>query len=164
MDNQWERRFEHVLLTITSVGQIILATVFYSHPVIELWRNIGWVCLWTSAVFGWLPIFTFKKFGGVKDKDSYVKTSILVTRGVYSIVRHPQYLAGILISLGLFMIAPHWSNFTLGFFNAILYISGIFQEEKKLIDKFGDAYREYMQRVPRLNFIWGLIKKLLGAI
>ena len=34
------------------------------------------------------------------------------------------------------------------------------EEEKGNIEKFGDAYRDYMKRVPRINLIAGIIKQI----
>jgi protein-S-isoprenylcysteine O-methyltransferase Ste14 len=33
-------------------------------------------------------------------------------------------------------------------------------EDKLLIEKFGDEYREYMERIPAMNFIEGTIRLL----
>ncbi|MBM4029289.1 MAG: hypothetical protein FJ280_28415, partial [Planctomycetes bacterium] len=60
------------------------------------------------SIFGWLPIFTFKKMGGVSKGQSYIHTTALVDRGIYAIVRHPQYLAGILMGMALPFISQHW--------------------------------------------------------
>lgn len=32
------------------------------------------------------------------------------------------------------------------------------REEKNSIEKLGDAYRHYMQQVPRMNFVAGMIR------
>jgi protein-S-isoprenylcysteine O-methyltransferase Ste14 len=72
----------------------------------------------------------------------------LVTTGVYGIVRHPMYLAGIII----FTFEP---NITVtGLIVTILadlyFLFGSFIEERRFIRTFGDQYREYRERVPRL--------------
>jgi len=33
------------------------------------------------------------------------------------------------------------------------------EEEKRNIEKFGDAYRDYMKRVPRINLTAGIMRK-----
>lgn len=149
-----------VILTIAMVGQIILAFVFYNEDGNTAIINLGWVILWISAIFGWLPIFTFKKYGGVKKGESYIQTSVLVDRGVYAIVRHPQYLAGILIGLALPLITQHWLVAVLGMIAIAINYADTFNEEASNIAKFGDEYREYMQRVPRLNFLLGIYRLL----
>jgi protein-S-isoprenylcysteine O-methyltransferase Ste14 len=150
----------HILLTFTSVGQILAAGLTYRQPVNTALRNSGWIILWIAGLFGLLPVLTFKILGKVKKGESYVHTNRLVDRGVYSIVRHPQYLAGILISIGLGMIAPGWINSILGIANIAQYYSGTFEEEERLIAKFGQEYSAYQKKVPRLNPILGLIKKI----
>ena len=42
---------------------------------------------------------------------------------------------------------------------ALLYLAMI-EEEKKNVEKFGDAYIDYMKRVPRINLIAGIIKQI----
>ena len=148
------------ILTIASVGQIVLAFLFYEENNIAI-INLGWVILWISAIFGWLPIFTFKKLGRVPKGKAYLHTTILVDRGVYAIVRHPQYLAGILMGLAFPLISQHWLVAALGVIVIAINYVDTFEEEASNIAKFGDAYRQYMQRVPRLNFLLGIIRVIL---
>jgi len=72
----------------------------------------------------------------------------LVTTGVYGIVRHPMYLAGIII----FTFEPNITvNGLIVTVSADLYfLFGSFIEERRFIKAFGDQYREYRERVPRL--------------
>jgi protein-S-isoprenylcysteine O-methyltransferase Ste14 len=151
-----------VILTLAAVGQIVLAFILYDENGNTAIINLGWVILWISAIFGWLPIFTFKKFGGVKKGESYIQTSVLVDRGVYAIVRHPQYLAGILMGLALPLISQHWLVAALGLVVIVIDYISVFDEEALNMVKFGDEYRQYMQRVPRLNFLLGILRMLLG--
>jgi len=148
------------ILTLASVGQIALAFLLHEENNIAV-INLGWVILWISAIFGWLPIFTFKKLGRVPKGKAYLHTTILVDRGVYSIVRHPQYLAGILMGLAFPLISQHWLVAALGVIVIAINYVDTFEEEASNIVKFGDEYREYMQRVPRLNFILGIIRVIL---
>lgn len=148
-------------LTIVAVGQIILAIFLYNPEASLAIINTGWGILWLSALFGWLPIFTFRKKGDVQGRG-YIHTTKLVDSGVYAIVRHPQYLAGILISLALPLITQHWSVAALGAVAAVIYYINTFEEEKGCIEKFGQAYRRYMETVPRLNFILGMFRLATG--
>jgi protein-S-isoprenylcysteine O-methyltransferase Ste14 len=143
--------------TIIAVGQIVFAFVFYNPQGNIPLINTGWIILWISAIFGWLPIYTFRKKGNVKGR-SYIHTSTLVDSGVYGIVRHPQYLAGVLISLALPLISQHWLVALLGLISAPLYYLNTYDEEKDNIGKFGAVYEQYMERVPRMNFILGIIR------
>jgi protein-S-isoprenylcysteine O-methyltransferase Ste14 len=150
-----------VVLTITMISQIVLAIIFYNDLSLDWLCNIGWPVLWVSAVFGLLPILTFRKFGGVDPKKSYMRTQRLVDKGIYRIVRHPQYVSGILISVGLYLITQHWASLLLGAANIFQFVLSAISEEDESRVKFGTAYEEYMQRVPRFDFISGLFRLIL---
>jgi protein-S-isoprenylcysteine O-methyltransferase Ste14 len=78
---------------------------------------------------------------GLTDKD-------LVTTGVYGIVRHPIYVAGIVI----FTFNPHLTvnSLAITVLADLYFLSGMFIEERRFLRIFGDQYREYMKRVPRM--------------
>jgi protein-S-isoprenylcysteine O-methyltransferase Ste14 len=149
-----------IILTIVAVGQIVLCFILYNKNGNSIVRNIGWIVLWISAIFGWLPIYTFKKYGKVQKGKAYVHTTQLVDKGVYAIVRHPQYLAGILLAIALLLIAQHWLIGILGIVLIFIYYENTYDEEKKVIEKIGEDYKQYIKKVPRLNFILGIIRCL----
>ena len=140
------------------VIQIILAFVL-RQPGSEAVRWVGWVAWWTSVVFGWVPIFTLRMRGGVAKGDSFVRTTKLVDTGIYAIVRHPQMgTAGLLMCLGLMLITQHWTSVALGVLAMALIYLDLLNADQRCIEKFGDAYRVYMRRVPRVNFVSGIIR------
>lgn len=147
------------IVTIVTVGQIILAFIFYNPQGNVAIINTGWAILWISAIFGWLPVYTFRKKGNVKGR-SYMHTTAVVDSGIYGIVRHPQYMAGVLISVAVPMISQHWLVAILGLIGAFIYYFSTYDEEKACVEKFGDAYRQYMERVPRMNFLLGIIRAI----
>ena len=146
-----------LLLTAADLGQIAAAWLLYDPQANARVINLGWGVILLSAVFGWLPIFTFRSRGGVKGRG-YIHTTVLVDSGVYSIVRHPQYLAILLINIALPLITRHWLVVILGIVGAGAICLNIFKEEKDNLQKFGDAYRGYQAEVPRLNFLLGLFR------
>jgi protein-S-isoprenylcysteine O-methyltransferase Ste14 len=72
----------------------------------------------------------------------------LVTAGVYGIVRHPMYLAGIVI----FTFNPNITvkSLVITVLADLYFLFGVFIEERRFQKIFGDEYRTYMQHVPRL--------------
>lgn len=73
----------------------------------------------------------------------------LVTNGIYSISRHPQYLGFILIIAGWFI---GWPTIITAIFAPILfykYISVCKKEEKEMSNKFSE-YNSYKEHVPLL--------------
>jgi len=143
------------LLTVTQI-----ALAFFLHrPGPEALEWAGWICLWTSAIFGWLPIITFRRKGGVAKGESYVKTTVLVDTGIYAIVRHPQMgAAWMLICIGLMLITRHWSSVALGVPAMVLAYLDLLKADQDCIEKFGNAYRRYMEQVPRVNFVAGIVR------
>jgi len=149
-----------VVLTVAAVGQIILSLLLYDENGNLIIRNVGWVILWISAIFGWLPMFTLKKRGGVPKCKGYIQTTVLVDRGVYGIVRHPQYLAGMLLGVGFSLVVQHWAVGVLGLVVAVTSYADTFAEERATREKFGTDYEEYRERVPRVNFVIGIVRSL----
>jgi len=143
------------VLSVALVAELILLFLLPSGPLRWL-RIFGCVLFGLSAVFGWLPIFFFRRHGDVAKGKSYMHTTALVTRGPYAIIRHPQYLAGDLLALAIICILQHWSVIVAGVVGIAANHLTIMKADRDLISKFGDSYREYMQRVPGTNLILGL--------
>lgn len=107
------------------------------------------------------PFIYFKIKGGVKKGKSYVHTQKIVTGGLYSIIRHVQYTGGILsIFIATPLLYPHWIFVALGIPGIVLVYYGTKREDKLMIEKFGDEYRTYMDKVPAINIPLGLIRKI----
>jgi protein-S-isoprenylcysteine O-methyltransferase Ste14 len=108
------------ILTLAVVSQVVLSFFRYESNGNEFITNTGWVILWISALFGLLPIFTLRKWGKVPEGQAYSHTTALVDQGIYRVVRHPQYLACILLGTGLSLIVQHWIVTILGTVVAII--------------------------------------------
>ena len=73
----------------------------------------------------------------------------LVTDGIYSYMRHPQYTGFLLMTLGLLV---HWATLPLLIMWPILvrqYLRLAKIEEEEMIANFGQEYKKYMERTPR---------------
>ena len=82
----------------------------------------------------------------------------LATTGPYAYVRHPQYVAFVMILLGFLLQWP--TLLTLLMFPILLVMYGrlALTEETEMRKKFGAMYETYAQKTPR--FIPGLVSKL----
>lgn len=98
------------------------------------------------------------EFIGVKQALRYIKgepptgdaegiNQRLSTGGLYGVVRHPLYTAGILIFTFIPVITANW--LTVSVLADLYFLYGAFIEERRLIKRFGRDYREYMKKVPR---------------
>ena len=121
---------------------------------------IGWIVWTVGMVLVMAPIVIFPRHGGVAKGKTFVHTTKLVDTGIYSIVRHPQYLGGILaLFLTTLLFYPHWLFIVLGVPGAGILYWSTREEEKRLVRQFGDDYVSYMRRVPRMNIILGIIRR-----
>jgi protein-S-isoprenylcysteine O-methyltransferase Ste14 len=104
------------------------------------------------ALFGWM----FRHLGlNVKSTSMPRDTATLVTTGPYRWIRHPMYSAALLLIIAAALLTA----------NAVVAFGGIAMfallaarsrlEERRLVEKFGAAYRDYQQRtgrfLPRFN-------------
>ncbi len=82
----------------------------------------------------------------------------LATSGVYSHIRHPQYLGFILVMFGFLLQWP--TLLTLAMFPVlvVMYVRLARTEEREALAEFGAAYERYMQEVP------GFIPRLAGLV
>jgi protein-S-isoprenylcysteine O-methyltransferase Ste14 len=120
---------------------------------------VGWVVWAVGMALVMAPIVIFPRCGGVSKGKSFVHTTRLVDKGIYAVVRHPQYLGGILsIFVATLLFYPHWLFAVLGIPGAVILYWSAKEEEKRLVERFDNNYRAYMQRVPRMNLILGIIR------
>jgi len=78
------------------------------------------------------------------------RTEKIVTTGVYSIVRHPQYLGGLLAHVGIsFLLSAWYSLLSTPLMVVLIYLISR-KEEEELIKEFGKEYEDYKKKVPML--------------
>ncbi len=70
---------------------------------------------------------------------------------IYSVVRHPVYMGGVL--LGAAGMIFRFSTYSILLFVIVylLFRVQIKREEHELMARFGDGYREYREKVPTLH-------------
>jgi protein-S-isoprenylcysteine O-methyltransferase Ste14 len=142
------------------LNPLVLLNIIEANPnIIQVLFYLGWVIWVFGMVLVMAPIIIFPRRGGIPKGKAFVQTTRLVDTGIYALVRHPQYLGGI---LSIFVATPllyqHWLFVALGIPGAILVYLGARQEDKRLIAKFGDEYINYMQKVPRMDILTGVTR------
>jgi len=146
--------------SVLMVLPIILVFVFYNYYKLDFLVYAGWILLMFSVAIIWLAGGEFRKKGGAPKGESIIHTSVLVDSGVYAVVRHPQYLGFILVVLALVLMSQHWLSVISGVLGSALFYKDILKEEQMSVEKFGDAYKRYMKRVPRMNILIGILRYL----
>jgi protein-S-isoprenylcysteine O-methyltransferase Ste14 len=113
-------------------------------------RYLGWILLVFGIGLVVLSIATLASNQG----------GGLIERGIYGTVRHPMYLGAMLCFLSYFFFHPHWLILLISFANIIIIYWFILQGEQQNIARFGNLYKRYMESVPRLNILAGILRRL----
>jgi protein-S-isoprenylcysteine O-methyltransferase Ste14 len=121
----------------------ILGIIFFGVPLSHLLLAV--VFLLPGA---WLGIKGVSEMG-LKAAETH-RADRVISTGVYSQVRHPQYLGAILSHVGAsFLFSAYYSVLVTPLVILINWIL-CWKEERELIKQFGDDYRDYQRRVRML--------------
>jgi protein-S-isoprenylcysteine O-methyltransferase Ste14 len=142
------------------VSQVVVCVLFYNVLGLRWLVVLGWTDLAAAMILGWRARVAFQTHGQSGDPKDWLHTSVVVDCGIYGLVRHPMYLSFMLISVGLVLLSQHWLNLSLGVVLMGLLYNDKRREEHSSLDKFGEAYEHYMQRVPRINIVLGVIRRV----
>jgi len=72
-----------------------------------------------------------------------------ITQGMYRFSRHPLYLSLFIIYIGTSIATASWVFFLLGIANIFWTRTESLVEERYCLERYGNDYREYMNRTPR---------------
>jgi protein-S-isoprenylcysteine O-methyltransferase Ste14 len=152
-------RATYVLAASLALGSLIL--LWQPMPGL-IWTGVGTTAepvLWTIFAFGWATVlFTtflidhFELFG-LRQAWSYasgrsIPAATFKSPNVYRLVRHPMQL-GFIIA---FWAAPAMSldRLAIAVLLTAYIVVALVLEERDLVAAFGEEYRQYQQRVPKL--------------
>lgn len=138
---------------------IVFSVLFYNSAHLVALLYVGWIALAFGIAFLLWSSQSRKKGRASREKSS---EETLIESGLYACVRHPEFLGHILIIFALALIAQHWISLIIGAMLIVLLFFSMMEEEKRNIEKFGDGYRDYLKRVPRINLFTGIIKRVLS--
>jgi protein-S-isoprenylcysteine O-methyltransferase Ste14 len=151
-----ERRItnqEMIILTLLLLGGLIIPLIYaatdwldFANYTLPAWAGWLGVLLTAGAIFifwrahadlglNWSPSLE------IREKHE------LITRGIYSVIRHPMYASQWLIALATPWLLHNWIA---GFLNLLAFIPFYFirvrAEEQMMLDSFGTQYQEYMKK------------------
>lgn len=156
------RRRERTLLLagrgIVAIPLFVSTVMYVVNPDWMAWAPLAapmW-SRWTGVALGLLTVpaayWVFSSLGRNVSETVFTKTHhALVTHGPYRWIRHPIYTTGGALVVAIGLIAAN--GFILVFALiavALIRLVVVPIEEQELLTKFGDDYRDYMQRPGRL--------------
>ena len=150
--------YYRLLYSIFSAAMLILVVYdHYSVPVSVLWlpglaERVGAqaIILVSVSIMVICIIKYFPGLSGIRVVKGIQKPDILQSSGLHAFVRHPLYSGTLLFVLALFFLYPYMNNLISCICISLYTLIGIFFEERKLIQQYGDSYLAYQLRVPML--------------
>ncbi len=117
---------------------------------------------WVGAGFGIIAFpliyWLFSSLGkNITDTVAIRKQHSLVTYGPYRWVRHPMYSFSFLLLIGFSLLPANWFIGVTGILALTLIVVRTPIEETKLLEEFGNEYREYMKCTGRF------LPRLIGS-
>jgi protein-S-isoprenylcysteine O-methyltransferase Ste14 len=73
----------------------------------------------------------------------------MVTTGIYRFTRNPMYLGHLIFLLGVALVFRSWVGLILLLAHLPWYQQRVSRDEARMVELFGDRYREYTTRVRR---------------
>lgn len=158
--------FYRLLYNIFSVIGLYIIWDLSPHPSLQIYKlpnpyNYLVLIPQILAIAGIIWCFkyiSFKDFLGLNQIDRYLKNEYtndeldenytLRIEGPYKYSRHPIYFFSIMFLL----FRPEMNLFYLTVFTSftVYFYIGSYYEEKKMIRLFGDEYRNYQKKIPRI--------------
>lgn len=75
----------------------------------------------------------------------------LIMQGTYGVIRHPMYASFGLVGIAQLFLLENWIAGPAGIISLLpLYFFRIPNEERMMLDHFGEAYQEYLRRTKRV--------------
>ncbi|WND02361.1 isoprenylcysteine carboxylmethyltransferase family protein [Temperatibacter marinus] len=120
------------------------------------------LCIVMIGLFGFLEEKSFDfldQFLGVPGSEvshSHGEETPLLTEGSYGRIRHPMYAGAFIAGVGSLLIHPNMAQVIWVGMVGMTFLLFIPIEEAQLLRERGDAYKDYMKKVPHRLFkgIW----------
>jgi protein-S-isoprenylcysteine O-methyltransferase Ste14 len=155
------RTYLIVLLAITALGVLLFR-----------WRSLligadlgtNWILV-AIAIVLFVPMFwveheykkhlSFAILSGFQElSPQKAQTGRMLKEGIYSVVRHPRYLSASIGIIAGALIANYVGFYILLSLLLPLGYAVVRLEERELIERFGDQYRQYRHEVPAIIPRW----------
>ncbi len=145
---------ENIMLGLLFIAMLLVPILYVATPWLDfanytlpVWARWLGVLIMAGAIFvfwrshadlglNWSPSLE------IREKHE------LITRGIYSLIRHPMYASQWLWVIAQPLLLPNWIA---GWLNLLVFIFfytlRVKAEEQLMLEQFGDQYRAYMQKV-----------------
>ena len=126
----------------------ILTVIFFALVIYGVFLPLK---LWTAWFYVGLSVYLLGMIFLITATLDFAATPLdePVTKGAYHISRHPLSFSGFLTLIGMGIACISWIFLLLAIVFIILMNTLVIPEERWCLEKYGNAYREYMDRTPK---------------
>jgi protein-S-isoprenylcysteine O-methyltransferase Ste14 len=150
----------HMAMAVLLTLLLLVLQGFLPRGGIQPLRLLALPLLLVGVALAFLPFHALRRHGRTEPGRSYMHTTRVVDRGVYALVRHPQYLGYMLFDAGFALISQNVWIATLALLAVAFFALQVREEERFLRARFGPDYEDYARRVPGLNLPLGVVRRL----
>jgi len=127
--------------------EVFLHLIPLEHSPLEESRGLrvfSWGLLVMGAVLALISALTLRRRG--KPTSGWEHTTVLIRTGIYRWVRHPMYLAALLIVTSTMLWQLAAISLALWVPSVVCFVLAAFSEDRFNARKFGDDYRRYKMK------------------
>lgn len=136
-----------VISMLSLVALILAAFQIGTLEYIEEYNLIRYIGLVVYLIFSWIQVWSFKTLGDNYSQDIMIKKNHeLVTKGPFTLIRHPQYMCQILLDLGATAATFGYIVGLLALIEIPIYIMRASMEDKLLAKYFAEKFSDYKKK------------------
>jgi len=137
------------------LGLVVLNGGKWFNRPFSLPQLVSWLLLLGSAYLAIYSFWVLRAYGvpdgSIQDSGQleFEKTTHLVTKGPYRLIRHPLYASLLFLTWGIALKQINLVSMMLAIIASLaLFLTSVYEERENLA-KFGDEYANYMQQSKR---------------
>lgn len=148
------------LPTVLVIDGLIFRIGLLYAPQLSIFTSFDLYFQTAGLVISFVGLATMWAAGKILAVEVYAKATEerkMITRGIYAYVRHPFYLHGILIPVGLVLLTLNYLALLLVVFYTEPWsvMKWVREEEQELLKRYGKEYDDYMKKtgmfLPRIR-------------
>jgi protein-S-isoprenylcysteine O-methyltransferase Ste14 len=132
-------RIAHVITHIVLMAFTLVYGVFLPLKLGTPWLFVGLAVYLVGLAMVLMAAVSF----------STAPLGVPMSKGVYAISRHPGYFGFFVAYVGIGIACASWLFLLCALVWIVAWHFGVVEEEQILLERYGDAYGEYMHRTPK---------------